>query len=519
MAIAGWTALAVFGFAFQCQTPRWQYFPSRCLGEGAIMYPIVAINMLVDLALVALPTVMLWNVQMPLARRVKLIATFASRIVVMMNAAIITTCIPNLYRVMNSLALRMNRVQIPEELELSSSKKSHGAESGSHDVASSGPSFQAGKGVLKVLCYPRDAGTREDSKCVQCATVYAGDHDGAESTESIIASHDTASDHLGIMAPWGLTTLALLTTTISILIKPTGHPSLLENVKRNVLMFSPSQSAILVVLLLLDLIGWRLLSLADIHAGLMILNHYYFTSGPSGLEHKVWWRFTRRAFLMVGTVPLYVILLRSEQSPWIKVIVTPLVADSMLAELLSLHWDASDEDLIYNRDWPRNTLVVKPANPPTRNHHENREGADEKKKTNENRDTSSSVTTENLCERVYGLWSPVAEADDKQDPRSLPPNDANLEKIFSPTYQAPGYKCRHWRCLIYRVKYLATRIVRWPLLFGDLALITWLLHRDLQPVTLLVADALLDIRLLKDLLTLSYYACIFSSDASLLWSL
>ncbi|KAB8260277.1 hypothetical protein BDV32DRAFT_149505 [Aspergillus pseudonomiae] len=232
MAIAGWTALVVFGFAFQCQTPRWQYFPSRCLGEGAIMYPIVAIDMLVDLALVALPTVMLWNVQMPLARRVKLIATFASRIVVvvvdgfqishlgqylhstdptwsifrvtacnqvMMNAAIITTCIPNLCRVMNSLALGMNRVQIPEELELSSSKKSHGAESGSHDVASPGPSFQAGKGVLKVLCYPRDAGTREDSKCVQCATVYAGDHDGAESTESIIASHDTASDHVSAL--------------------------------------------------------------------------------------------------------------------------------------------------------------------------------------------------------------------------------------------------------------------------------------------------------------------------------
>ncbi|GAB1200322.1 hypothetical protein APSETT444_009692 [Aspergillus pseudonomiae] len=163
------------------------------------MYPIVAINMLVDLALVALPTVMLWNVQMPLARRVKLIAAFASRIVVMMNAAIITTCIPNLYRVMNSLALGMNRVRIPEELELSSSKKSHGAESDSHDVASPGPSFQAGKGVLKVLRYPRDAGTKEDSKCVQCATVYAGDHDGAESTESIIASHNTASDHVSAL--------------------------------------------------------------------------------------------------------------------------------------------------------------------------------------------------------------------------------------------------------------------------------------------------------------------------------
>ncbi|OGM45085.1 integral membrane protein [Aspergillus bombycis] len=229
MAIAGWTVLAIFGSAFQCQTPRWQYYPSRCLGEGAIMYPIMTINMLVDLVLVALPTAMLWNVQMPLARRVKLIAAFASRIIVvvvdgfqisylgqylhstdptwsifsvtacnhrvMMNASIITTCIPNLYRVMNSLALGMNRVQIPEELELSLSKKSNGAGSGSHGVASPGPSFQAGRGVLKVVRYPREAGKREDSKCVQSTTVYAGDHDRADSTERIIASHRTVSDH------------------------------------------------------------------------------------------------------------------------------------------------------------------------------------------------------------------------------------------------------------------------------------------------------------------------------------
>ncbi|KJK60992.1 hypothetical protein P875_00042787 [Aspergillus parasiticus SU-1] len=78
--IGGWTLLAVLGYAFQCQTPRWQYLPSHCLGEGAIMYPIMTINMLVDIALVVLPTIMLWNVQMPLPRRLKIISTFASRI-------------------------------------------------------------------------------------------------------------------------------------------------------------------------------------------------------------------------------------------------------------------------------------------------------------------------------------------------------------------------------------------------------------------------------------------------------
>lgn len=31
--IGVWTALALFGYAFQCELPHWQYLPSRCAGE------------------------------------------------------------------------------------------------------------------------------------------------------------------------------------------------------------------------------------------------------------------------------------------------------------------------------------------------------------------------------------------------------------------------------------------------------------------------------------------------------
>ncbi|KAE8341928.1 hypothetical protein BDV24DRAFT_150725 [Aspergillus arachidicola] len=257
--------------------------------------------------------------------------------------------------------------------------------------------------------------------------------------------------------------------------------------------------------------SWRLLNLVDIHAGLAISCHYYFTSDSSGLERKLWWRLTRRTFLIGGTVPLYVTLLRSENSPWIKVFATPLVADSILIELLSLFWDTSEADLGFNRDWPHHTLVIKTANPLARNHDEGKGDADQNKKTEEDRDTpSSAVTPDGLCDRVYGLWSPTAEADDNDHLQSLPPNYSKLKKIFSPTHRAPLGKCErgHWRCLTYRIIYVAMRVIRWPLMFGDLALITWLLHRGLQPVTLFVADILLDIRLLKDLLTLSYMVSI-----------
>ncbi|KAE8321377.1 hypothetical protein BDV39DRAFT_197649 [Aspergillus sergii] len=263
--------------------------------------------------------------------------------------------------------------------------------------------------------------------------------------------------------------------------------------------------------MLLDFMSWRLLNLVDIHAGFAISCHYYFTSDSSGLERNLWWRLTRRAFLIGGTVPLYVTLLRSENSPWIKILATPLVADSILIELLTLFWDISEADLGFNRDWPHRTLVVKAANPPTHSHDENKGDADQNKKTEEDRDTpSSAVTPDGLCDRVYGLWSPTAEADDTDHLQSLPPNDSNLEKIFSPTHRAPLGKCErgHWRCLLYLVTSVTMRAIRWPLMFGDLALITWLLHRGLQPVTLTVADMLLNIRLFKDLLTISYLASI-----------
>ncbi|KAF4213152.1 hypothetical protein CNMCM6805_010068 [Aspergillus fumigatiaffinis] len=74
-----WALLALFGAAFQCPTPYWEYSPSRCIGKGAIIYPIMILNMILDAALVILPIVMLWNVQMPRVQRLKVSSAFASR--------------------------------------------------------------------------------------------------------------------------------------------------------------------------------------------------------------------------------------------------------------------------------------------------------------------------------------------------------------------------------------------------------------------------------------------------------
>ncbi|THC94027.1 hypothetical protein EYZ11_006499 [Aspergillus tanneri] len=77
-----WTLFALFGLAFQCSPPYWEYSATRCVGNGAILYPVTITNMVLDAAVVVIPVVMLWNVQMPKIRRVKISAAFASRLVV-----------------------------------------------------------------------------------------------------------------------------------------------------------------------------------------------------------------------------------------------------------------------------------------------------------------------------------------------------------------------------------------------------------------------------------------------------
>ncbi|GFG09921.1 esterase EstB [Aspergillus lentulus] len=163
-----WMLLALFGTAFQCPAPYWEYSPSRCIGKGAIIYPIMSLNMALDAALIVLPIIMLRNVQMPRIQRLKVSSAFVSRslwvqarssrniadeprVIVlnivqttyltqylnstdstwtivsvtacnqaMMNISIITACIPSLYRVITSLAVGMNTVHMFEGTELSS---------------------------------------------------------------------------------------------------------------------------------------------------------------------------------------------------------------------------------------------------------------------------------------------------------------------------------------------------------------------------------------------------------------
>ena len=77
--IGAWTAFAFFGIAFQCPLPEpWLYTPERC--TGAMLYPISTFHILTELIILAIPFVMMRNVQITPVRRMKILCSFSARI-------------------------------------------------------------------------------------------------------------------------------------------------------------------------------------------------------------------------------------------------------------------------------------------------------------------------------------------------------------------------------------------------------------------------------------------------------
>jgi hypothetical protein len=86
--IGAWAIAGIVGFAFQCSLPRpWVLGPNTALGQEtcvdqyALQLGLGAVNVLTDLAIVALPFFMMQNVQVASTKRLMVSALFALRIV------------------------------------------------------------------------------------------------------------------------------------------------------------------------------------------------------------------------------------------------------------------------------------------------------------------------------------------------------------------------------------------------------------------------------------------------------
>ena len=79
--ICGWAVAALFALGLQCELPSpWDSSQGRCVNQYAMYVMLGVAHMLLDLAVIALPIALLWQVQISQQKRLNISALFASRI-------------------------------------------------------------------------------------------------------------------------------------------------------------------------------------------------------------------------------------------------------------------------------------------------------------------------------------------------------------------------------------------------------------------------------------------------------
>lgn len=79
--VAAWAVFSLISTAFQCQLPTpWEFIPSTCSSHGYVQYPVIATNILTDVALTGwvLPT--FWKLNATKEMRVTAMVLFGLRI-------------------------------------------------------------------------------------------------------------------------------------------------------------------------------------------------------------------------------------------------------------------------------------------------------------------------------------------------------------------------------------------------------------------------------------------------------
>ncbi|ETN44499.1 uncharacterized protein HMPREF1541_10169 [Cyphellophora europaea CBS 101466] len=93
--IALWAAVFLFLFAFQCPTPSpWDYNQQCALSTGGLYYAFAGTDIATDLLVTILPAYVIWSVQIPIRKRITVIAVFASRLVVPLCVALRMSSFP-----------------------------------------------------------------------------------------------------------------------------------------------------------------------------------------------------------------------------------------------------------------------------------------------------------------------------------------------------------------------------------------------------------------------------------------
>jgi len=76
-----WAVSSIIALACQCDFPHpWDFTNGRCINQSGLYYSIGVINILTDVAIVALPIVTMWTVQVSQQKRWLVNSLFAVRL-------------------------------------------------------------------------------------------------------------------------------------------------------------------------------------------------------------------------------------------------------------------------------------------------------------------------------------------------------------------------------------------------------------------------------------------------------
>jgi len=79
--IVAWAVSSVFAIAFRCSVPpRWRDGANSCWNSFTVYLGINIVNIATDIALIVVPTTMMWKVQTSLDVKVQVISLFTIRI-------------------------------------------------------------------------------------------------------------------------------------------------------------------------------------------------------------------------------------------------------------------------------------------------------------------------------------------------------------------------------------------------------------------------------------------------------
>ncbi|KAI9043119.1 uncharacterized protein KD926_004622 [Aspergillus affinis] len=307
-----------------------------------------------------------------------------------------------------------------------------------------------------------------------------------------------------------LVRLALLSTTASTLMRPTG-PTLKDDIKQNLTFFSPINSIAKVLWLFVVLISLRLPRIMStkviVWLTLTLCAHWQVCEADSSkhMKHRASVHFARRAILVGITLPAFMAMILLDDHRWTQFFMAWLVGDAVVTEALTLFSLPTPGTIYLHKDWPEIILLSSELGPVeistkidcTSLKDEKKQKVDQNDSTEQEgeetpgKEPSSGQTQQqepeqlfpqNLCNRVQRLSDSLLGADVEANMEHEPiKNDiCTMLRLLYPFRIT--WTCRHRLCLVYKACSFLAPLMLLIQRQATAIFIFWLFAIDIQPL-------------------------------------